>query len=97
MRIGIFGVTSILPPLCSRNVRSETLSTLTPSTARTASTTVSAWLESPHATVRSRITASRSTRTRSIAPSMPADSAMACATAANAFPCCGSRSRIVKE
>ena len=26
-----------------------------------------------------------------------ADSAIACATAANALPCCGSRSRIVKE
>ena len=96
MRIATFGLTSILPPLCSRNVRSETLSTVTPSTARTAVTTDSACPESPQATVTSRTTPSRSTRTRSIAPSMPADSAIACATAANALPCCGSRRRIVK-
>ena len=38
MRIGDFGVTSILPPRCSRNVRSETLCTSTPGSARTAST-----------------------------------------------------------
>ncbi|HKG63764.1 MAG TPA: hypothetical protein VKB28_06855 [Solirubrobacteraceae bacterium] len=78
-------------------MRSETLSTRTPSIERTICTTDSACPESAQATVRSRITASRSTRTRSIAPSIPADSAIACATAAKALPCCGSRSRIVKE
>ena len=38
VRIGDFDTTSILPPRCSRNVRSETLCTSTPGSARTAST-----------------------------------------------------------
>ena len=79
-----------------RNVRSETLSTVTPSSARTAPTTASAWAESTHATVTSRITLLDSTRTRSIAPSIAPVSAMACATRAKAPLCCGMCIRIVK-
>ena len=44
---GSLPLTSILPPLCMRNVRSETLSTCTPSSARTARTTSSACSPSP--------------------------------------------------
>ena len=93
---GSLPTTSILPPLCMRKVRSETLSTCTPSRSRTARTTASAWSPSPHATVTSRTTWLDSTRTRSIAPSIASVSAIVCATPANVAPCCGMRSRIVK-
>ena len=39
VRIGTFAAISILPPLCIRKVRSETLTTRIPSIARIASTT----------------------------------------------------------
>jgi hypothetical protein len=48
------GVISILPPRCIRNVRSETLSTETSSSARTAATTASPCAASSQATVTSR-------------------------------------------
>ena len=51
---GSLALTSILPPLCIKKVRSETLSTVTPSRSRTARTTDPAWPESVHATVTSR-------------------------------------------
>ena len=44
MRSGTFEVTSILPPMCTRNVRSDTLRTSTPGSALTASVSSSAWV-----------------------------------------------------
>src|SRR4051812_13952400 len=67
--------TSILPPRCSRNVRSETLRTSTPSSASSALTTWSAWPESAVSQVRSTITPTGSESTTSsavtIAPASP--------------------------
>ena len=92
---GIRPRTAILPPRCIRNVRSETLSTDTPSRLPTASTTASPCSASAHATVTSRTTSPPSTRTRSIAPRMEPVSPIAPATRANAPGRCLWRTRIV--
>ena len=77
LRSATFEVTSILPPRCSRNVRSETLRTSTPSSAVSASTTWSAWPASAVSQVRSTITLVGSESTTSsavtIAPASPTD------------------------
>src|SRR6266498_1044729 len=75
VRSATFGCTSILPPRCSRNVRSETFPTSTPSRASTASTTCSAWAVSAVSQVRSTRTRTWSESTTSsavtIAPAAP--------------------------
>jgi hypothetical protein len=81
--------------LCSRNVRSETLTTVMPSTASTAVTMRAPCSASVQATVTSRTTACSSTRTRSIAPRMPPASPIAVATRANDPGCCGMTRRMV--
>ncbi|CAM5734043.1 hypothetical protein SALBM311S_05211 [Streptomyces alboniger] len=43
LRIGCLDAISILPPRCMRNVRSETLPSVTPSMPRSCSTISSAW------------------------------------------------------
>ncbi len=60
MRSGTLDVTSILPPMCSRNVRSETLCTVTPSIDSTLATT--AWLCSESCAEQVTSTTSRSWR-----------------------------------
>jgi hypothetical protein len=97
VRIATLGVISILPPLCIRNVRSETLATLTPSSALTAATTRSACAASMQATVTSRVTPPASTRTRSIAPRIAPSCPIAAATWAKAPGSWRSSMRIVNE
>src|SRR3990170_1728372 len=63
--------TSILPPRCMRKVRSETLTTFTPVTARIRSTTCWPWRSSRALNVRSRVIVDLPTSTRSIAPMSP--------------------------
>src|SRR4051794_19978201 len=92
---GSRGAISILPPRCARNVRSETLTTLTPPTARTASTTRARWRSSSARTVTSRSFVCFSTRTRSIDPSSPPASPMAAASRAKAPGRLSIRRRIV--
>ena len=72
----------ILPPRCSRNVRSETRSTSTPGTSAHAATIRSACSASVAKTLMSRIFIPASTRTRSIASSSPPASAIARARSA---------------
>ncbi len=83
VRIGVLLRISSFPPRWRRNVRSETCSTSTPSTARTAATIRSRWSASDASTVTSRTFVPPSARTRSIAPSEPPASPIACATRAN--------------
>ena len=75
LRSATFECTSILPPRCSRNVRSETLRTSTPSCSSSDLTTWSAWLESAVSQVRSTSTWVGSESTTSsavtIAPASP--------------------------
>ena len=63
--------TSIFPPRCMRNVRSETLTTFTPWTARILSTICWPWRSSLALNVRSRVIVDLPTWTRSIAPISP--------------------------
>ena len=79
---GAFESMWILPPRCSRNVRSETRSTATPGTSRQASDDRSACAASVASTLTSRILLADSTRTRSIASSSPPASAIARARSA---------------
>jgi hypothetical protein len=88
-------LTSILPPWCISNVRSRTLSTVTPSSAPTASATRSPCAASMQATVMSRTFMPFSTRTRSIAPKIAPVSPILVATCPNAPGRCGRRTRIV--
>jgi len=75
VRSATFGVTSILPPRCSRKVRSETLRTSTPSSSSSASTTWSACAASAVSQVRSAVIRTWSESTTSsavtIAPASP--------------------------
>src|SRR5690349_6998358 len=75
LRSATLELTSILPPRCSRNVRSETLRTSTPSSSSSVLTTWSAWLESAVSQVRSTSTRVGSESTTSsavtIAPASP--------------------------
>src|SRR5439155_13177118 len=80
---GAFDRISILPPRCSRNVRSDTCSTSTPSSPRAASTIRWRCASSCASTVTSRTFSWPSTRTRSIAPSDPPASPIAEASRAN--------------
>ena len=80
---GAFETTSSLPPRCIRSVRSETCSTSTPSSARTASTMRSRCPLSDASTLTSRIFFPCSTRTRSIESSSPPASPIASARSAN--------------
>ena len=93
---GTLFCTSILPPRCMRNVRSETFTMVTPGTSRTASTIRWPWSESAAETVTSRTRLSRVTRTRSIAPRSPSASPIAAATFANDPATDGSSTRIVR-
>ena len=96
VRIGTFADISILPPLCIRNVRSETLRTRMPSIALIASTTRSPCSSLAHRTLMSRTTESWSTRTRSIAPRIASASPIAAATRANCPGSWGISARIVR-
>ena len=80
MRSGTFDVTSILPPMWSRNVRSETLCTVTPASASTCATTC--WLCSESCAEQVTSTTSRSWRdsAMSIAVTMPPARAIVVAT-----------------
>ena len=80
MRSGTLDVTSILPPMWSRKVRSLTLWTVTPSTSSTASTTLSAWSESAAEQVTSTTSRSWLDSATSIAVTMPPCSEIAVAT-----------------
>ena len=80
----MFPLTWILPPWCIWKVRSKTLSTVTPSISRTASTTRSPCAASTHETVISRTFMPFSTLTRSIAPRIAPVFPMAVATWPNA-------------
>lgn len=71
LRSATLGVTSILPPRCSRNVRSETLRTVTPSSFSRQATTCSACAESAVSQVRSTTTAVLSESTTSTAVTTP--------------------------
>src|SRR3954451_6602802 len=75
LRSATFELTSILPPRCSRKVRSDTLRTSTPSSSSRVLTTWSAWLESAVSQVRSTSTLAGSESTTSsavtIAPASP--------------------------
>jgi hypothetical protein len=70
LRSATFEVTSIFPPRCSRNVRSLTLRTSTPSSFSSILTTWSAWEESAVSQVRSTITLTGSESTTSSAVTM---------------------------
>ena len=76
-------------------MRSETCSTVTSGTERTASTTRSPCAESMQATVMSRSLVPRSTRTRSMAPRIAPVSPIALATWPKAPGRSGRRARIV--
>src|SRR3954447_10803873 len=78
---GTFGLTSILPPMWSRKVRSLTLCTSTPSTCRTASTITSAWSASAAEQVTSTTSRSWLESATSMAVTMPPAEAIAVATA----------------
>ncbi len=67
----IFPRTSIFPPRCMRNVRSETLTTFTPWTVRIPSTTCWPWGSSRALNVMSRVIVVLPTTTRSMAPMSP--------------------------
>src|SRR5437764_140537 len=68
VRSATFGVTSIFPPRCSRNVRSETLRTSTPGSTRRAATTSLACSASAVSQVTSArtVTGSESTTSRAV-------------------------------
>ncbi len=78
---GTFEATSILPPMCSRNVRSLVLCTSTPSTPSTADTSCSAWSESLAEQVTSTTSRSWLDSATSIAVTMPPACEIAVATA----------------
>src|SRR5439155_1071171 len=67
----IFPRTSIFPPRCMRNVRSETLTTFTPWTARIPSTTCWPCGSSRALNVMSRVIVVLPTTTRAMAPMSP--------------------------
>ena len=67
----------IFPPRCIRKVRSETLTTRTPSTRRSAATMSWPWRSSRASMVKSRTITSRSSSTMSTAPMSPPASPMA--------------------
>ena len=72
VRSATFGVTSILPPRCSRNVRSLTLRTSTPSSVlQRLATTWAAWAASAVSQVRSTTSVTGSESTTSSAVTMP--------------------------
>ena len=71
VRIGMRGVTSILPPRCARNVRSEYSSTSTPGTLDIRWISFCAWSASAASTVMSRTMPLPSTRTMSSARMSP--------------------------
>ena len=97
MRIGTFDCISILPPRCSRNVRSLTLSIATPSTPRSASTSASAWSVSRAAIVTStRMRSWPEPVTSSAVTTPPADSTMV-VSSLTALPRAGTSSRTVIE
>ena len=73
--------TSILPPMCRRNVRSLVLCTSTPSTASTAATSSSACVESLAEQVTSTTSRSWLDSATSMAVTMPPTPEIAVATA----------------
>ena len=81
MRSGTLEVTSILPPMWSRKVRSLTLWTSTPSTWLTASTSTSEWSASAAEQVTSTTRRSWLESATSMAVTMPPADAIAVATA----------------
>jgi hypothetical protein len=80
VRSATFDVTSILPPMWSRKVRSLTLCTSTPPTASAASTSRSAWSESEAEQVTSTTNRSWLDSATSMAVTIPPASAMTVAT-----------------
>ena len=81
MRSGTLEVTSILPPRCSRKVRSLTLCTVTPPTASTAATRSWEWSASEAEQVTSTTSRSWRDSVTSIAVTTPPLVAIAVATA----------------
>ncbi len=70
-------LTSILPPRCMRNVRSDTLTTVTSGTARSRSTMRWPWASSEALKAMSRVISFWPASTRSTAPMSPPASPMA--------------------
>ena len=74
---GTFELTSILPPRCIKNVRSDTFATRTPGMVCTCSTIRCPWSTSRALTVMSRVISPCCTFTMSTAPMKPSASPMA--------------------
>jgi hypothetical protein len=89
VRTGIFDLTSILPPRCIKNVRSEILMTCVSGNASTVSTILRPCSESLALTVISRMLLSSRIRTISTAPTMPPASPTAVRIAPSVPPRCG--------